>query len=103
MLTKNVYYAVKPERFLITSTGNKAVVEFPLNVTEVEVEEGVQYLAESVYSLVTVNTANLADRIAQNYEAWLEKAKEPVSQEVTLEDVMEAVNVLTDIVLGGEF
>lgn len=78
-------------------------MEFPLDVTEIETEEGKQYLAESVYSLITVNTSNLAERVEQNYEAWLDKAKEPKAEEVTLEDVMDAVNALTDIVLGGEF
>ena len=102
MLTRNVYYATKPKQFSVTSVGSKAVVEFPLDVTEFETEEGVQYLAERVYSLETVATPNLEDRIGKNYEAWLDKAKVPEKQDISLEDVMDAVNALTDIILGGE-
>ena len=102
MLTRNVYYSERPKQFLITSMGTKAVVEFPLDVTEIEAEETVQYLADKVYSLTTKNTADLEARIQANYDEWLEKAKEPEPQNVTLADVVEAVNVLTDLILGGE-
>lgn len=88
---------------MIRSNGRKAVVEFPLNISEVEKEDGVEYVAETVYSLVTSYTSDLADRIDANYEAWLDKAKEIEPQETTLADVIDAVNALTDIVLGGDF
>ena len=103
MLTRNVFYSERPETFSILHYGTKAVVSFSLNVSEVETEEGTQYLAEEVYSLETIYTPNLAERIEENLEAWLNKAKEPEKETVTLSDIMEAINTLTDIVIGGEF
>lgn len=86
---------------MISHSGHKAVVEFPQNVTEIETEEGVQYLAEKVYSLVTEYTPDLESRISSDLEGWLNKAKEPEYKETSLADVIEAVNVLTDIIIGG--
>ena len=81
----------------------KAVVEFPLNVKKVTTEDGTQYLAENVYSLETVNTPQLEQRIKDNFNMWLERAKadEPV-QPTTIDDVVEALNALTEFVIGGE-
>ena len=102
MQTKNVHYSERPNRFVIQSNGQKAYVEFPLNVTEVEREDGAEYVAETVYSLETTNTANLADRIEANYDAWLLRAKTPKMPQTTLEDVVEAVNMLQELIIGGE-
>lgn len=88
---------------MIHSIGKKAVVEFPVNVSEVEKEEGVEYVAETVYSLETTYTSDLADRIEASFDAWLDRAKVVEPQETTLADVIDAVNALTDIVLGGDF
>lgn len=78
-------------------------MEFPLNVTEVEAEEGTHYVAEMVYSLSTTATSDLADRIEANFDAWLKKAKEPEMPQTTLEDVVEAVNMLQELIIGGGF
>lgn len=88
---------------VITTCGSVSVVEFPLDVQEVIIEgeeDRVEYVADSVYSLTTMNTANLRERIEGNYEEWLEKAKEVVTPKTSLEDVMEAVNALAEIVIG---
>ena len=103
MLTTNVHYSERPHRFEIQSNGQKACVECPLNITEVETEEGTEFVAASVYSLETVYTPNLAERIEANFEAWLKKAKEPEMPQTTLEDVVEAVNMLQELIIGGEF
>ena len=102
MLTRNVYYSEQPNNVIVTVNGDKAVVEFPLNVSEVEVEEGSMWLAESVYSVETMNTPNLAERVEANFDKWLDLAKQPKPQTTNLEDVVEAINALTEIVLGGE-
>lgn len=103
MLIRNVHYAEKPKKVVITTCGSVSVVEFPLDVQEVIIEgeeDRVEYVADSVYSLTTMNTANLRERIEGNYEEWLEKAKEVVTPKTSLEDVMEAVNALAEIVIG---
>lgn len=102
MQTKNVYYSAQPERVMVTARGERAVIEFPINVTEVETEEGTQWLAESVYSVETVATADLKSRVEQNYEAWLEVAKIIEPQKASIDDVVDALNALTDMILGGE-
>ena len=106
MLTKNVHYSEKPGKFMITTCGSVSVVEFPLDVTAVTIEEGEEkrkeWIAESVYSLTTTTTPDLEKRVKKNYDAWLKKAQEIELQQPSLEDVIEAVNTLTDMILGGE-
>lgn len=97
MLIKNVYYQEQPEPFEIRRYGkNMATVVFPTEVSETE--EG-DYLATKVYALDVNYTTNLRERIENNFEAWLSRAKKPEIKEATLEDVIEAVNALTDIIL----
>ena len=103
MLTKNVHYSERPNRFEIQSNGQKACVEFPLNITEVETEEGTEFVAATVYSLETSYTPNLAERIEADFDSWLKKAKEPEMPQTTLEDVVEAVNMLQELIIGGGF
>ena len=98
MQTKNVYYATQPDAVIITENGGKAVIEFPVNVTEIELEEGTQYLAESVYYLNTRSTPNLRQRVEANYDAWLEKAKADEPQE---EEAVDTVEILLDILEGN--
>ena len=104
MLTRNVHYAEQPDTVIVNRTEKSeyAVVEFPLDVEEVEREEGTEYVAAEVYSLRTMNKPGLKDRVLDNYEEWLEKAKQPEPQTTDLADVVEAINVLTDLILGGE-
>lgn len=101
MQIKNVYYAERPDDVIITANKNKAVIEFPVNVTEIETEEGTQYKAATVYVLETANTTGLRQRVEDNYDAWLEKAKEPVPQTTTLEDVVDGLNALQEYIFGG--
>ena len=102
MLTRNVYYGEQPDSVIVTERGGKAVIEFPTNVSEIEKEDGTQYNAETVYYVVTSATPNLKARVEAEFEAWLELAKEAVSQPATLDDVVEALNALTEYVIGGE-
>lgn len=101
MQTKNVYYSELPERVIVTDRGGKAIVEFPCDVTEVEKEDKVEYLAETVYYLETISTPNLKGRVEAEYEAWLNAAMKPSPQPANLSDVVEAINALTDIIIGG--
>lgn len=101
MMTKNVYFAEQPDRVIVTANGEKAVVELPVNVAEVETEDGVQYCADTVYSISTKNTPNLRERVEANYAAWLEVARVVEPQKATLDDAIEAINTLTDLVIGG--
>ena len=102
MLTRNVYYSEQPNRVIVYTSGDKAIVEFPLNVSEVETEEGTMWLAEEVYAVKTANTPNLVERVEANYDKWLDLAKQPEPQAPALGDVVEALNALTEIILGGE-
>lgn len=101
MLIRNVYYGEQPDNVIINERGGRAVVEFPIDVTEIPTEDGVQYKADKVYWLETSATPNLRARVEAEYEAWLELAKTPIAQPATLEDVVDAVNVLAEIVIGG--
>lgn len=101
MQTNDVYYADKPNRVMVTTNGNNALVGFPINVSEVETEDGVQFLAEKVYSIKTQNTDNLLERVEANYESWLDVAKIVKEPTTTMDDLVEAINALTDMVIGG--
>ena len=104
MLTRNVHYLEQPDSVIVTENGRKAMVEFPLNVTEIEREiEGetfTEYVAETVYSLPTIAVPNLKDRVLANYEAWLEQAMIPEPKETTIEDLVEVIDALTDMIIG---
>lgn len=103
MQTKNVYYAKEPDRVMVTTCGDNALVEFPIGVAKVQTDGGVQYFAKKVYSLKTRATGNLKERIERNYDAWLNmaQAEEEIPQ-TTISDLVEAVNALTDMILGGD-
>ena len=101
MQTNGVYYASRPSRVMVTTFGDNANIEFPINVREVEAEDGTQYFAEKVFSLRTKATDDLLARVEANYEAWLEIAKLVKPPQTTVEDLVEAINALTDMVLGG--
>lgn len=101
MQTKNVYYTEEPSRFIINRHGSNALVEFPANVQKVESEDKTEWLAGTVYSISTKYTANLADRIEADFDLWLEAAKQIEPQPVDLNDVVEALNALTEVVIGG--
>ncbi len=73
MLTENVYYSEKPDKVIIRTNGKRAIVEFP---TKVSKAENGSYLAKCVYSLETMYTLNIEERVKANFDKWLEKAKE---------------------------
>ena len=101
MQTNGVYYADRPDRVMITTNGSNALVEFPINVQEIETEDGIQYFAEKVYSIKTQATDNLLGRVEANYDAWLDIAKIVEPPQTTVDDLVEAINALTDMVIGG--
>lgn len=78
------------------------MVNFPADVVETKTDDGqTMWIAGTVYSMETMYTPNLADRIEADYDAWLELASEPVVGETTIADIVESINALTDIILGG--
>ena len=101
MQTKNVYYSSQPDAVIITERGKKAIVEFPCDVTKAKVDDRTEWLAANVYYIETMATPNLKARVEAEFDAWLEAAKEPVPQPTNLDDVVEAINALTDIIIGG--
>ena len=102
MQTRNVCYGEQPNNVMIYTHGGEAVVEFPVNVTEVPTEDGSQWIAETAYSIRTRYTPGLEDRVNANYAAWLEASKKAVDpQTPTMADLVEAVNTLTDLLIGG--
>lgn len=102
MQTKNVFYGERPDRVIVRSKGGEAIVELPVNVSEVEREDGTEWKAETVYSIRTMDRPNLKERVEANYEAWLDAAKKVAEPQATsLGDVVEAINALTDLILGG--
>lgn len=101
MLIKNMHYVNEPPSFEVRISGKNACVLFPRNVKTTENEDGeVSYIAENVYYVETGATANLEERVRRNQNAWLAKAMVPDPIETTLSDVVEAINVLAEILLG---
>lgn len=103
MLTKNVIYAERPDTVIVTpiaKTG-RCYVEFPVNIREEPVEDGTQYIC-NLYTISRVLRPGLKEEVEANYEEWLEKAIIESEPELTVQDVMDAVNELAEIVLGGE-
>lgn len=101
MQTKNVYYSERPDKVIVTERGGKAIVEFPCRVEKIQSEDKGGWLAEIVYYLETMPTPNLRARVEAEYEAWLDVAKKPAPQPTNLADVVDAINALTDIIIGG--
>lgn len=110
MLTRNVYYAERPESVIVTRNGRDgytARVDLPVNIQEVPApvmegeEPGTQFMAD-VYSITAGYTEDLKERVEEDYEAWLTVAKRVPVPEPTLQDAIDAINELAEIVLGGE-
>ena len=78
----------------------RALVSFPLNVTELEDNGG--WMAAEVYDITRPWNEGLADAIDANYAVWLQRAKAESEPVATLEDVVEGLNELAEIILGGE-
>ena len=104
MLTTNVHYSYQPDNVIVNRINNtyKAHIDMPVNIQEIEDEEGnISYVAD-VYSLETGYTANLKERVEANYNAWIEKAAETPIPQPTIQDVIDAVNVLAEMIVGDE-
>lgn len=106
MMTRNVCYSERPERVIVhrINNGYTARVDLPVNVREIENDEGgVSYMAD-VYSLEAGYTPHLKERVEADYDGWMGIAAEVPTPQPTLQDVIEAVNILTEMVVlnGGE-
>lgn len=104
MQTKNVFYATRPDEVIVTVKGGKALVEFPTDVTEVTGEEGTQWCARTVYSLITHARQNLKEVIERNYEAWLRVAQAVAPSEVKIstDDVATALIEIADMIAAQD-
>lgn len=101
MRTRNVYYAERPDKVIVTANGDTACVEIPVDITEIETEDGVQYRADTVYSIQTRNTPDIKQRVEKDYYAWIAVAQTIEPPKTTVDDLVEAINALTDMVIGG--
>lgn len=105
MLTKNVQFAERPENVMICRVGNGFTcrIDFPVNIREVEMgeENEVQYLAD-VYSVNANYTEGMQERVENEFDFWFAKANEIEIPQPTIQDAIDAINALTEIVLGGE-
>ena len=77
----------------------RALVSFPLDVEETD--EGC-WMAGKVYDINRPWSDTLESEIEADYERWLAIAQEEAVPKATLEDVVEAINELTDLIIGGE-
>ena len=103
MLIKNVIYCERPEHVIVTpiaKTG-RCYVELPVNIREEQTEDGAQYIC-NLYSISRPCRSGLKEEVEENYTEWLQTAIEESEPELTVQDVMAAVNELAEIVLGGE-
>lgn len=101
MILSDVHYAHNPD-VTVTVKGKTAVVEIPTEVEAVEREDGTEYIAATVYVVNTKPTPNLKERVLANIEKWKRSAVEPEKEPgTTLDDVVEGLNALAEIVLGG--
>ena len=106
MLTKNVVYSERPDQVIVTRLARtaKCLVELPVNVREeTDTDEGgqtvIRYICD-VYAVTRNWDPGLHDAVVANFSEWLETAQEESVPETTIEDVVEALNMLTSIVLG---
>lgn len=107
MVLKNVIYGNRPDNVIVTVRGRNALVEIPTDVTEHtderDGETAAEYIAGTVYAVQTLATANLKARVEDNINEWITLAKQTAPVEATIPDLVEAINVLTEIVLGGSY
>ena len=67
-------FAERPQAYEIKDgDAGQKIICFRQNIEEVTTEEGVQYTADE-YTLTVIDTQMLEERIADNIEAWREKA-----------------------------
>ena len=78
----------------------RCLVSFPLEVSELE--DGSGWEAGEVYDMIRPWEPGLKAAIEANYEAYLDAAIRESEPVATLDDVVDAINELAEIVLGGE-
>ena len=103
MLTKGVQYAHEPERVNIRRHGNgyMCTVELAENVRQEQGADGDAVWIADVYSLDAGYTAGIRERVERDRESWLAIAREIPVPKPTIEDVVDALNALTEAVIGG--
>ena len=67
-------YAERPSAYEIKNgDAGQKIICFRQNIEEIETEDGTQYTADE-YTLTVTDTQTLEERIANNIEAWRERA-----------------------------
>ena len=87
-----VQFSEQPERILYMKNKGKADVWLRKNITEVTTEEGTLWEADEVY----VSTYLSREEIAQQFDSYFEE-----EIPITVEDLAEALDILTNIILEG--
>ena len=98
----NVYYAERPDRVIVTVHGDKAVIEFPVGITEEQTEDGTQWRADTVYSIVTRFRDRLKEAVEAGYEAWLNTARKRSEDEARKASKL-TMDDLTEITVDQEY
>lgn len=102
MLTKNVQFAKKPDKVMIRriQNGYMCYVDLVENIREMKENEETNYIAD-VYSVQAGYTAGLKERVERDYEKWLMVAKDIPAPQPTVTDIVDAINALAELVIGG--
>ena len=67
-------YAERPSAYEIKNgDAGQKIICFRQNIEEIETEDGTQYTADE-YTLTVTDTQTLEERVANNIEAWRERA-----------------------------
>lgn len=73
-MREKTIYSSRPSAYEIKDgDAGQKIICFRQNIEEIETEDGTQYTADE-YTLTVTNTQTLEERIANNIEAWREKA-----------------------------
>ena len=68
------FYAERPSAYEIKNgDAGQKIICFRQNIEEIETEDGTQYTADE-YTLTVTDTQTLEERVANNIEAWRERA-----------------------------
>lgn len=89
---ERVQFSGRPERILYMKNVGKADVWLRKNITEVTTEEGTLWEADEVY----VSTYLSRKEIESQFDSYFEE-----EIPVTVEDLAEAIDILTNIILEG--
>lgn len=87
-----VQYSALPDKVLYMKNGETSDVWLRKNIVEVETEEGVLWEADEIY----LRSHLSKKEIENNFDSYFEE-----EIPVTVEDLAEAIDILTDIILEG--